>query len=144
MENGVYYFSPDNTIYGLDAATGDVVWSYPADSIIFGAPVVAEGLVYVTSQNGVFYALDAASGAHVWDRLPEDSTLLSPTVVNGILLAESDDGNLQALVAATGEEVWSFQKGYLDGVPAYAVADGVLYVGTLYGGIHAFAVPQAG
>ena len=36
---------------------------------------------------------------------------------------------MTALDAATGEELWKFQKGYFDGVPSYAVSDGVLYVG---------------
>ncbi len=141
--DGVYYFAPDNNLYALDTATGSFVWYYPLGSLITDTPVVAEGMVYVRTESEALHALDASTGAPVWSWEDTDSALRSPTVVGGFLIAESADGNLRALVAATGDEVWSFQKGYFDGVPSYTVADGVLYVGTLNGSVHAFAVPQA-
>ena len=68
--------------------------------------------------------------------------MASPAVVDGVLYAESDDGNLRALVAATGEELWFFQMGYFDGVPSYAVADGMIFLGSLDGAVYAFLVPS--
>ncbi len=142
--DGVYYFGPNSNLYALDAASGSMMWYYPADGLITDTPVVAEGMAFVRTESEAFHALDAANGAPAWIWEDTDSALRSPTVVGGFLIAESADGNLRALVAATGEEVWAFPKGYFDGVPSYTVADGVLYVGTLNGSVHAFAVPQAG
>ena len=67
--------------------------------------------------------------------------LQSPMVADGVLYAESSDGHLRALDAATGEELWRFQKGYFDGIPSYTVIGGVLYVGSLDGGVYAFIAP---
>ena len=142
--DGVYYFAPDANLYALDATTGHMNWRYVADGLITDAPVVAEGMVFVRSESGRFHAVNAATGSFVWSWENTDTALRSPTVLNGFLIAESADGNLRVLVAATGDEVWSFSKGYFDGVPSYTVADGVLYVGTLNGSVHAFAVPQGG
>ena len=144
ISDGVYYFSPDNFLYALDAATGKPLWSYEASEFINTKPVAAQGMVYTASEDGRFYTLDAATGGLVWSREPMGSDLASPTVVDGVFYAESSDGNLRALNAATGEELWVFQKGYFDGVPSYTVAGGVVYVGSLDGGVYAFAAPAGG
>ena len=142
VADGVYYFSPDDHIYALDTGTGEVLWSYRADEMINTAPVAAEGLVYVGSESGRFYALDAAAGGLVWSREPTDGELRSPAVVDGVLYAESSDGLLRALRAATGEEIWQLLKGYFDGIPSYTVSAGVVYVGSLDGGVYAFTAPS--
>ena len=142
VADGVYYFSPDDHIYALDAGTGEVLWSYRVDGMINTAPVAAEGLVYVGSESGRFYALDAASGGLVWSREPMMGELRSPAVVDGVLYAESSDGMLRALRAATGEEIWQLLKGYFDGIPSYTVSGGVVYAGSLDGGVYAFTAPS--
>ena len=141
IAGGVYYFSPDNSLYALDLASGEPLWSYEADSMISTTPLVAGGMVYAGTDSGSFYALDVETGELVWSLEPGDWMMSSPMVVDGVLYAESSDGNLRALDASTGEVVWSFQKGYFSGVPAYTVADGVVYVGSLDSGIYAFTVP---
>ena len=141
VADNVYYFSPDEHIYALDTATGELLWSYEADEMINTAPVTAGGIVYVGSESGRFYALDAATGGLVWSRESMAWALQSPMVADGVLYAESSDGHLRALDAATGEELWRFQKGYFDGIPSYTVIGGVLYVGSLDGGVYAFIAP---
>ena len=141
VADNVYYFSPDEHIYALDTATGEILWSYEAGMMINTAPVTAGGIVYVGSESGRFYALDAATGGLVWSRESMAWALQSPMVADGVLYAESSDGHLRALDAATGEELWRFQKGYFDGIPSYTVTDGVMYVGSLDGGVYAFIAP---
>ena len=142
VANNVYYFSPDDHIYALETATGEVLWSYRVDGMINTAPVAAEGKVYVGSESGRFYALDAATGVLVWSRPPMIGELRSPMVVDDVLYAESSDAFLRALSVATGEEIWKVRKGYFDGIPSYTVADGVVYVGSLDGGVYAFTAPS--
>ena len=141
VADGAYYFSPDDHIYALSTITGEPRWSYQADSMINTTPVAAEGMVYVGSESGRFYALDAVTGGLVWSRESMEWGLQSPAIVDGVLYAESSDGRLRARDAATGEDIWQFQKGYFDGVPSFTVADGVLYVGALDGGVYAFTAP---
>ena len=138
IAGGVYYFSPDNLLYALDAASGMPLWSYEAGSMISTMPLVAGDIVYAGTDSGRFYALNAATGELVWSLETGDS----PMVVDGVLYAESSDGNLRALDSATGEVVWSFQKGYFSGIQAYTVVDRVVYVGSLDSGIYAFVAPS--
>ena len=142
VADGTYYFSPDQYLYALDTVTGEPFWSFEADAMIDTAPVVGNGMVFVRSESGRFHALDVATGQLVWTWDTPDVAMASPAVVDGVLYAESDDGNLRALVAATGEELWSFQRGYFDGVPSYAVADGMIFLGSLDGAVYAFLVPS--
>ena len=142
VADDVYYFSPDDHIYALEAGTGEVLWSYRVDGMINTAPVAAEGMVYVGSESGRFYALDAADGELVWIREPTMGELRSPAVVDGVLYAESSDGLLRALRSATGEEIWQLRKGYFDGIPSYTVSGGVVFVGSLDGGVYAFSTPS--
>ena len=141
VADNVYYFSPDDHIYALDTATGERLWSFETDHMIDTAPVAADGMVYAGSESGRFYALDAATGGLVWNLEPVGWALRSPWVTDGVLYAESSDGHLRALNAATGEDIWQFQKGYFDGIPSYTVTGGVLYLGSLDGGVYAFVAP---
>ena len=61
---------PDDSVYGLDAATGAVVWRYQTSDVpeqdvgsspTISAPGVnriADGAVYIEGKDGVIYALD--------------------------------------------------------------------------------------
>ena len=58
--------SADNTIYALEAATGDVRWKLVTDGPVRLAPTVWEDKVYVGSDDGRVYCLDAATGRALW------------------------------------------------------------------------------
>jgi outer membrane protein assembly factor BamB len=53
-----------------------------------------------------------------------------------VVYVGSDDGNVYALDAASGTKKWAYPIGGMDSSPA--VADGVVYVGALGGGVYAF------
>ena len=159
VADGVYYFSPDDHIYALDAETGAPIWSWSpeSDGLIDTTPVTAGGIVYVGYESGMFYALDNTTGEPFWswggafylDNTTDEpfwsrgGALDSPALVDGVLYAESEDGHLQALDATTGERIWSFQKGYFSGIRSFTVTGGVVYVGSLDGGVYAFTAPEA-
>jgi len=71
------------TIYALDPATGDTLWSYtptPAQYIL-GSPVVADGIVFAPSDNGHVYAFGEP---------PEDvgyAGFLNPITLSVVLVA---------------------------------------------------------
>ena len=149
VEDGVFYFAPQGHVYALDAATGEVLWSYLLDDPMPRPPVVAGGMVFLSSISkgdfGQLRALDAISGEVVWSQEPTGGYVWSLVVVDGVLYAEDSDGSLRAIDPATGEDVWEFQRGHrFDG--SYAFANGVVYVGSRgYGsGVYAFTAPSAG
>ncbi len=65
--NNVFFgSSADNKVYCLDAATGQVRWSFFTGGPVRVAPMVYEGRVYVGSDDGCAYCLRADDGGLVW------------------------------------------------------------------------------
>ena len=139
--DGVYYLSPDEFVHALDAATGELRWTYQAMSPVNAAPVVADGRLFAATEGGQVVALDAATGAELWTITTEGTGLQSLTVAEGVLYLESDLGDLMAIDASDGSHVWNIQKGYVSGVRAYTVHEGVVYFGALPSGVRAYAAP---
>ena len=52
----VYVGSLDHKVYCLDAATGDIIWTYTTGYMVDSSPAVADGRVYVGSYDGKVYA----------------------------------------------------------------------------------------
>lgn len=63
IANGLVYYGTDGngnlsgTVSAVDARTGTLRWSYPADGAVFGAPVVVNGSIYFGTHGGSVYAL---------------------------------------------------------------------------------------
>ena len=51
---------------GLDAATGDELWSFAAGGPISGSPTVLAGRVYFSTLDRQTFALDAHTGRRLW------------------------------------------------------------------------------
>jgi polyvinyl alcohol dehydrogenase (cytochrome) len=80
------------------------LWEFEARGLVYGTPVVVDGVVYVTSTGGL-YAFDDASGELVWQNLEIGATS-SLAFVDGTLFVHDLGGFLRSLDAATGEEKW--------------------------------------
>jgi outer membrane protein assembly factor BamB len=125
VEAGTVYvttgFTPgaSDTVFALDADTGDVRWSVDIGARVFSGPAVGEGLVLAASASQRrLYALDAASGAEVWTlQLPgPDEFIGGPSITDGTVyittsvpptgLAPGFQGKLLAVDAATGQLRW--------------------------------------
>ena len=106
----VYVGSHDNTLYAVDAATGEQEWAFTEPSrSVYSSPTVVDGTVYVGSYDNTLYAVDAATGEQEWAFETDDSTFSSPTVVDGTVYVGSNDDTLYAVDAATGEQEWAFE-----------------------------------
>ncbi len=70
--------SADGKVYALDAATGDLRWTFFTGGPIRVAPTVWEGGVYVGSDDGFAYCIAADTGALRWRvrAAPGDTTVL--------------------------------------------------------------------
>ncbi len=63
---------PANTsaMFGIDAATGAVLWETVLGAPSFGAVSHANGVVFIGTLDGKIHALDAVSGAKIWSDKP--------------------------------------------------------------------------
>ncbi len=66
--DGMVYFaaSGENRLLALDAATGQVRWSFHTGAAPRLAPSVIEGRVYFGADDGMVYCLDTATGEEIW------------------------------------------------------------------------------
>lgn len=117
-----------STLFVMDAATGQVLWSYARDLPSDVYPVICCGLdnrgvalygnnVYMTTLDAHLLAFDVATGKMVWDTTVADYTkgyamTMAPLAVNGKILVGIAGGEygvrgfVQAFDAATGDSVW--------------------------------------
>jgi outer membrane protein assembly factor BamB len=47
-------------VFGLDAASGEVLWDFKTAGMITGSPIVAGDAMYVVSHDGALYAVSAS------------------------------------------------------------------------------------
>ena len=82
-------------IFGIRAATGEVVWRLERGSPYTPTPIVYQGILYVSIDNGVLGAYDATTGRLVYQRrIAPDSGGFSASAVAaaGRLYFASEDG----------------------------------------------------
>ena len=132
VANGVVYAgSDDNSVYALDAATGQMLWSYQTSDAIRSTPTITGGAVYVGSSDGHVYALDAGSGTLLWRHNTDNPVQYSPVVSEGrVFVAAAGDTlySVQALDARSGAMLWAAQVAYPYGAPlAVTAANGRVY-----------------
>jgi len=141
--NKKLFVPADPNIVALDQATGNVVWSAPRDTFMYGAPAVGNGLLFVPQGSGL-KAFDLETGTLVWTA--PASSLWSPAVANGVVYASNLNGEWAAFDARDGTELWSVTIGLgcggscTNGTPA--VANGVLYLPGPDNVLRAYSVPS--
>jgi len=140
----VFIGSDDGSVYALDLATGNQLWSFKTGAeAVESSPLALNGAVYVGSGDGKLYALDAATGVLKWSYACGDKILGAPNwaplgTKNGILVG-SYDNKVHCVDAATGKEIWAYDTGnFVNGVPAFA--EGRVVFGGCDAMIHAVAV----
>ncbi len=163
VHNGVVYFgSKDNHMYALDAATGEVIWSYNTFSNVTSGGTLSEdgSVIYFGTESSGFYALDADDGDKRWNytRNGNDGNFYAkPTVYE-------DEGEFIVMAAADGR-VYAFNAligGEREGRLLWAQPDvdrdenegrfreagiayrGVLYIGNDDGNLYAYRTIDGG
>ena len=135
-------------------------WRYPQSTEgensligVYGAPLMAAGLLFVGAENGYIYALDPQNGSvsdRGWRRPVGLTSNPAPIVagpvydsINRRLLVPSEDGTLYSFDAETGEPAWKFDTGdKIWSTPSIGSLDGtpVAYFGSHDGNVYAVNV----
>jgi outer membrane protein assembly factor BamB len=138
--------SPQNTVYALSGAKGNVLWSYDNGAQANSPPVLANGLLYLGADTSV-YALNAQNGAQVW-RVPITGFAKVLGVENGSVYVgsfpsasndASAEGIIYALNASSGKQLWRYKTAY--GLVDALLLDGVIYATASQGDCQCVAPP---
>ena len=126
VDGVMYLTTPENAVYALDAATGNVFWTYRHDvsetlALCCGKQsrgvAVRGDRLYLTTMDAHLIALDAPTGTELWDRTIADhlagySMTAAPLVVNDLVITGTGGGEfgirgwVDAYDAETGERRW--------------------------------------
>ena len=130
--DAMYYgSSADDSVYCVDAATGQTRWSFTTEGPVRLAPTVADGKLYVGSDDGYVYCLNAKDGVLLWKyragpddrRLPGNGRMISLWPIrSGVVVDKGtvyfcaglfpDQGvYFHAINAETQAEIWKQQIG---------------------------------
>ena len=104
----VYVGSFGGELYAVDAATGQLKWTFKAGGGLWDGPAMVDGTLYFGDQAGNVYALDAATGqTSKWTAKVDGAVKMTPLVVNGIVYVGTDRNLMYAFKADTGQSIWS-------------------------------------
>jgi serine/threonine-protein kinase len=145
--NTIVIGSEDGSVYGIDATTGDELWTFATQPTPDGetqpvrsSAAIANGVAYVGGFDGFLYAIDIATGAERWNADIGYQIFSSPAVSGGTVVVGAD--KLYAFDAATGVERWPGTGGVTDDVivSSPAIAGDLVVVGSDDGVVSAFGL----
>jgi len=101
--------SYDNSVYLLDAASGDRVWRFRSGNRVFASPALTQDAVIFSSTDGYVYSIARNSGTKNWEYRAGGKLYSSPTVSPNAVFVGSTDGYLYSLDRANGQQRWRFE-----------------------------------
>jgi len=96
------------TVYCINKRTGEVVWSFEADSEIFSGLLVTGNRVYVGSLNGVITSVDYNTGEKIWEYDTGQKLRATPSSDGSRIFWGTINNNMIALDARSGQKLWWF------------------------------------
>jgi len=142
--DGIVYYPQDSTgdsLYALDAATGEVLWTYRT-GYTDDAVTVKDGMLFTSSDS--LWCLNALTGARIWAHGGATSAASSPAVDDASVYNcnPSYSGNttkLYCLDRETGSERWMVTvSGFA--ASCLTVWNGMLFMPTWNGPLYAFDI----
>ncbi|MEM8997429.1 MAG: PQQ-binding-like beta-propeller repeat protein, partial [Acidobacteriota bacterium] len=129
-------------LVGLDARTGETIWTYHLSQRGLNASVAVEGSVVVAAHSeenldsgimGRLVAFDLAgatgdlTGKTLWQKEGLRAGFVSPSIHDGIIYVGDNSANMHALDLKTGDPKWETNYGTV-GKGSPVIADGKIYI----------------
>jgi eukaryotic-like serine/threonine-protein kinase len=124
--NLVYVATQEGHVSAFAAASGEEVWHYRNDNLLFGSPAVAEGVVVIADEAGVVTAIDARTGRELWQKPAGGEAFTTPAIAQGVAFVATNEPSLTAFDLKSGSQLWRRDIG---GESSPAAGDGVVFVG---------------
>ena len=132
-KNGrVFAITDDNELFGFNANTGEVLWTYQgivesASMLSSPSPAVVDDVVIAPFSSGELIALRVQNGGVLWqDSLSSNARLTplaslndiatGPAIADGYVIASAQSGVMSAFDFRTGQRIWRQPAGTL-GIP---------------------------
>lgn len=129
-------------IYGLDTATGDVVWKRDSENWVPSITGYGD-MIYFGSATTYVHAWSIHDGKELWryniPGRPFDYLLIKPIVDGDKLLFMSQRGFVYAVDRLKGEQLWTYPTGMNSRV-GISHGNGHLYMGDKDGRIYAYKI----
>jgi len=135
-DNKVYFGSYDNSVYALNASTGEEEWTFETDGEVGSSPIVTDGTVFIGSRDGRLYSLDADSGEQRWSFNANNDVYYFDKITSTIYTNGYSSGyGLFAVDVASGSEQWFY--GTNSSITSVAAGGGSVYIQTFQDGVQA-------
>ena len=141
--NMVYTGCANGYLYALDAASGQIKWSFNGGQQM-GSPICYQDKVFVTSGSKL-YCLNAQTGTLIWTFLQPSISYTTPCIFNGTVYVGYSKSaglpGLYALDANSGNLIWSntINTGNLGAITSNPTAvAGYVVVSEFNTGVHVF------
>ena len=95
----------DSTLYGINAATGSVVWKVGCSGPIAPTPLIAGGLLFLGA-NQMVYAIKPGTGEVSWICSMGGPAKYGPVTDGSMIYFVAQDGSVQCIDASTGRYRW--------------------------------------
>lgn len=102
----VYFGCSDGSIYALDAATGDKLWSFETGTKVWSTPTADGDTLYIGSFDKKLYALNTGDGSKRWEFEAGGAIVSPPLVYENAVYFGSFDRYFYAVDAASGSLRW--------------------------------------
>ncbi len=125
-------FAASNTkeYYGINAATGNIEWTYRNDAageFIVCSPIFKDGKLFIVDHFSIV-CLDAKNGNTVWSNYLGEELYVSPSYADGKLYVVTDQRSVYILNATSGEKLANF------GTSSNSWSSPTIYEGRVYVG----------
>ncbi|WCB93929.1 beta-propeller repeat protein [Baekduia alba] len=150
LDHGRLYFgSEDGTVYAMDAANGDIQWTYKAGGAVKGALALDDdGRLIFGDYGGHVTAIRRADGKQLWQTgtsggafgLKSGNFYATAAIAYGRVYIGNTDGFVYSFSARDGKLAWRHKTGgYVYSSPAISpVLGGTVYAGSYDGKLYAF------
>jgi outer membrane protein assembly factor BamB len=139
---GMVFASADlRTYYGINAATGEVVWTFTdpvAMEFIVSSPIYVDGKLFIIDKFNIA-CLDATNGDTIWSSFTGDELYVSPSYADGKIYIVTSQRHIYILDAANNGAKLASYTTPSSSWSSPTISNGRLYVGNHDWNVYCFS-----